>query len=103
MENRTSRFDDTAAIVHEALRHFLDVAHPYGQMGEPQLVHRPPFRGSAMTGLLEMENFELQVIATDHLGLEIEVIIDFQDSFPAAAVKRGSSKNLETQPVAPKP
>jgi hypothetical protein len=56
-----------------------------------------------MTGLLEMENFELQVIATDHLGLEIEVIIDFQDSFPAAAVKRGPPKNLETQPVAPKP
>src|SRR5260370_34413406 len=38
IENRTCRFDDTAAIVHDALRHFVDVARPYGQMSESQLV-----------------------------------------------------------------
>src|SRR5258708_17025730 len=52
IEYRTRRFDDTAAIVHDAPRHFLDILHPYGQMGEPQLVHRPPFGGSPMTRLL---------------------------------------------------
>jgi len=49
-----------------------------------------------------MKDFQHHVVAVDNPCLEIEVI-EFQDSFPTAAIKFEFPKNLETQPLAPKP
>jgi len=70
-------------------------------MSESQLVHRRPFTGSEGAGLPEMEDFQHHVVTADDPRLQIEVI-EFQDSFPTAAVKFELPKNLKTQPVAPK-
>jgi hypothetical protein len=89
-------------MVHDALRHFVDVVHPYGQMSESQLVYRRPFTGSEGTGLPEMEDFQHHVVTANNSCLEIE-FIEFQDSLPAAAEEFEFPKNLKAQPVAPKP
>jgi hypothetical protein len=49
-----------------------------------------------------MEDFQHHVVTADNPCLEIE-FIEFQDSFPTAAVKFEFPKNLEAQPLAPKP